>query len=74
MTEPLPLFDITRRDGQQNLGVQFSVTERRTIVNAPLPDTQAPRAKNVSVNIRLKTEVNPLKSFMSNPVPRWDTP
>jgi hypothetical protein len=72
--EPLSLFDTSLRDGLQTQGVQFSTTEKLTIVTELLPATQAPRAKKGSINIWLMTEVNPLKSFTSNPVPRWDTP
>jgi hypothetical protein len=72
--ERLSLFDTTLSDGQQTQGIQFLVAERVTNVTALLPAKQTTRAKNVSVNIRLKTEANPLKSFTSNPVPRWDTP
>jgi hypothetical protein len=72
--ERLSLFDTTLCDGQQTQGIQFPVAERVTTVTALLPAEQTTRAKNVSVNILLLAESNPLKSLMSNPVPRWDTP
>jgi hypothetical protein len=72
--EPLSLFDTTLCDGHQTQGVQLLVAKRLATMTALLPATQATQANEVTVNNGLNAEANPLKSFMSNPVPRWDTP
>jgi hypothetical protein len=68
------LFDTAFRDGQQTQGVQLLVAKRLAIITALLPATQATRANEGSVNNGLNAQYNPLKSLMSNSVPRWDTP